>query len=124
MSHIRPKEFTTSTCSTCRREGYTREVSRSLLTAAEYAETMGEKIEHIKGAPPAFETMYARCGATIYAAVAEAKEYCIKYGVPGVVFEFNGKTVLITGMSDADAVSRSWWQQVYKETPEEAFARR
>lgn len=129
MSHIRPTVTITEVCPTCSRDGYKRRIHRNLKTESEYKKAfegsvLGGTIERIKGLPDFYEMMYTSCGSSIQSAIEEAKAYCVDYGVPGVAFDFNGKPVLVTALSDVDKVYRAWWQDVYKETPEESFARR
>jgi hypothetical protein len=117
---IRPTEYITETCSQCKRPDWTRQVIRTLYTAEE----CGSGKIKVKGLKKNFEPMIAGCGGNIYTAVKEAVEYCQTYKVPGVGFEFNGKTVLVTSDSDEAAVVKKWWKAVYNETPEESFAKR
>ena len=117
---IRPKKYITDTCSTCRRPDWTKQVFHTLFTEEEW----GAGPIKVKGLLKNFEPMMAGCGGSIYTAVKEAVEYCQTYKVPGVGFEFNGKTVLVTANSDETAVVRVWWKAVYGETPEESFAKR
>lgn len=124
MSYIRPEIKLVGACPTCKRDGYETKKYRNLRTGGEFTKLHGGLIPRIKGVPDFYEMMYAGCGASIYQAIEEAKEYCVDYGVPGVAFEFNGEPVLVTGLSNVDKVYRAWWHKVYKETPEESFARR
>lgn len=79
----------------------------------------------VKRLPASYEPMYAGCGSTIHAAVKEALDYVDKYSrIAGVGFIFNDELVLVTAYDDADKLVRRWWKAVYKETPEESFAKR
>lgn len=121
---IRPKRFVVETCQRCRRPGWKHEIAFELLTEDEYEKLMKHPLNKIPGLPAGFEPMYVGCGGNIGTAVQEAIAYCCEYGLKGVGFDFNDKPVFVTQTSDANAVYRDWWQRMYKETPEESFAKR
>lgn len=124
MSHIRPVKSITEVCRTCQRDGYVHTVYTNLMTEAEFKERrIGERIPPVDNLPAGYEMMYAKAGSSIGESIREAKDYCVEYGVFGVAFEFNGKPVLVTGLSDVEQVYRGWWQAVYNETPEQSAAR-
>lgn len=114
----REKQYITEACRCCRREGWTHYVPYSLTTQEETKPIVVEDL------PSGFEAVRADAGSSISVVVREAKEYCQTYGVQGVGFEFNGKTVLVTADSDEDAVVGKWWFDVYGETQAESFAKR
>lgn len=125
---IRPAKQITEICRCCKRDGYTHMVPNSLLTQDEWDKIFKRKCiitPKIENLPNGYEQMGAGGGSpSINDSIQEAKEYCADYNIPGVGFDFNGITVLVTAHSNVNKIYRDWWQKAHHETPEQSAAKR